>query len=119
MYCSTNQSLNRHKNKCLNIRNHKCKEYGDAFTRQDVLDNHMKHKHSDERNYVCEVEGCGQAFKSENNLKEHMKSHSDKKPHQCPYCTKSYKTHTGLQTHVYTKHPKEYKEETNNPKVEE
>ena len=52
----------------------------------------MKRKHSNERNYGCEVEGCGKAFKTENNLKGHVKSHSDKKPHQSRYCEKAYKS---------------------------
>ena len=119
MYCTTKRGLNQHINKCFDIRNFKCKECGEAFTRQDVLDDHMKHKHSDERNYVCKVEGCGQAFKSEAALRGHMKTHSNKMPHQCPYCKKTYKTNQGLQTHVFKKHPEEYKEATNDPKVEE
>ena len=119
MYCTTKRGLNLHIDKCEDNRNFKCTVCGAAFTRQDVLDAHMKHKHSDERNYVCEVEGCGQAFKSEANLRSHMKSHCDKMPHQCPYCKKAYKRHGSLQTHVFKKHPEEYKEETNNPKVEE
>ena len=79
----------------------------------------MEIKHSDERNYVCDFEDCGKAFKTQRCLEHHMKSHSDKKPHQCPYCKKSYKYHQALQTHVSKTHPEEYKEAINDPKVEE
>ena len=77
----------------------------------------MKRKHSNERNYGCEVENCGKAFKTENDLRKHIKSHSDKKPHKCPYCQKAYKRFEPLQTHVLKKHPEEYKQE-NDPKIE-
>ena len=76
------------------------------------------HKHSDERNHVCDFEGCGEAFKTEDNLRAHKKSHSDKKPHKCPYCPKAYKRFDAMQTHVFKKHPEEYNQE-NNSKVEE
>merc|ERR1712012_1536133 len=100
MYCSTKGNLDKHIDKCLNIRNFKCLECGEAFTRKDVLDAHMKYKHSDERNYVCEVEGCGKEFKTKASLTNHMKSHSDERPHKCPFCEKDYKQHRHLQTHV-------------------
>jgi len=119
MYLASAGSLHNHINKCEDNRNFKCTEYGEAFVHKKTLDDHMKHKHSDETNYVCKVEGCGQAFKSEAALRGHMKSHSDKKPHQCPYCKNAYKTNQDLQSHVFKKHPEEYKEATNDPKVEE
>jgi len=59
MYLASTGSLHHHINKCLNIRNFKCLKCGEAFLRQHHLDAHMEHKHSDKRNYVCKVEGCG------------------------------------------------------------
>ena len=118
MYCSSKQALDKHNDKCLNIRKFKCKECGEAFVEKKTLDAHMERKHSDERNYVCEVKGCGRAFKTKSDLRDHKKSHSDKKPHQCPYCPKAYKRFEPLQTHVFKKHPEEYNQE-NDPKVEE
>ena len=118
MYCSTRWNLDQHIKVCFNIRNYKCSECGAAFVEKKTLDDHMKYKHSDERNYFCDVEGCGEAFKTEANLRGHMKSHSDEKQHQCPYCEKAYKINRDLQTHVYNKHPEEYKKE-NDPKDEE
>ena len=118
MYCTTKSGLNTHIDKCLNNRKFKCEECGAAFVQKGHLDDHMKHKHSDERNYVCDFEGCGEAFKSEPALYIHKKSHSDEKLHQCRYCPKAYKTNQNLQTHVYKEHPEEYKQE-NDQKVEE
>ena len=118
MYLASAGSLLNHRDKCLNIRKFQCTECGEAFVQKGHLDAHMKHKHSDERNYDCDFEGCGEAFKSEQALRDHKKSHSDKKPHQCPYCKKAYKRFGAMQTHVLYKHPEEYKQE-NDPKVEE
>ena len=118
MYCTTKGNLNKHIDKCLNNRKFKCEECGEAFFEKRHLDDHMRYKHSDERNYVCDVEGCGAAFKSEPALKQHMRSHSDEKPHQCPYCKEAYKTNQDLRTHVFKIHPEEYNKE-NDPKVEE
>ena len=118
MYCTTKSGLNNHIYTCFNIRNFKCSECGKAFFRKHHLDDHMKSKHSDEKNYVCEVKDCGKAFKTENELKKHKKSHSDERTHQCPYCEQAYKDHTNLQTHVYLKHTEKWKE-GNDPDVEE
>ena len=88
----------------MKIRNYKCKVCGEAFYQKHVLDDHMKHKHSEERNHICSVKGCGKAFKSEQSLRLHMKSYSDEKPHQCRYCEKAYKHFGALQSHVLKKH---------------
>ena len=118
MYCTTKGNLNQHIDSCLNIRKFECPECKEKFGRKYALDNHMKCKHSDERNYVCEVKGCGNKFKTQSALTKHMKSHSDERTHQCPYCDKTYKTNEGLLCHVYLKHPEKYKE-GNDPDVEE
>ena len=70
------------------------------------------------KNYVCEVKGCGEAFKTKPDLTKHMKTHSNERTHQCPYCEQAYKDHRNLQTNVYLKHPEKYKE-GNDPEVEE
>ena len=62
--------------------------------------------------------GCGKAFKTKVDRSNHKKSHSDEKQHPCPYCKKAYKYFCAMQTHVFKKHPEEYKEE-NDPTVEE
>ena len=118
IYCTTKHGLDKHIDSCLNIRNFKCLKCGEAFVQKIHLDAHMEHKHSDERNYKCEVEGCGMAFKSKRNLTNHMRSHSDERPYKCPYCEKDYKTLTPLRTHIFKKHPEEYKQE-NDSEVEE
>ena len=119
-YFSCKSALNIHIDKCLNIRKHKCPKCQEAFFRKHHLENHMERKHSDERNHICDVEGCGKAFKTEVDLRNHKKTHSDKKLYKCPYCPnpKEYKYFQALRTHVFKKHPEEYKEE-NDPKIEE
>ena len=110
--------MNQHIKYCLQIKNYKCEECKEAFVTQAELNDHMERKHSDERNYACNVKGCGKAFKTKGDLNAHKKSHSDKKPHQCPYCKKSYKQLGWLQHHVLKKHSEEYKAE-NDSKIEE
>ena len=107
MYLSEPTALRRHIDKCLNIRNFICSKCGEAFVQKIALDNHMKYKHSNDRNYICDVEGCGKAFKSKSNLAQHKQTHSEERPHQCPYCEKAYKHFKDLLTHVDTKHSKE------------
>ena len=87
-YLSTKWSLNRHIDRCLGIKIFKCPECKKAFFLKNELENHMKHNHSNDRNYVCDVEDC------------------EERPHQCPYCEKAYKSLQSLLTHVYSKHPK-------------
>ena len=111
-------NLNRHIDRCLKIKKHKCPKCEDKFVTQGDLNLHMARKHSDKRNYICDFKGCGKAFKTQSDLSNHKKSHSDKKPLKCPYCPKEYKRFSNLRTHVYKKHPEEYKEE-NDPKIEE
>ena len=79
MYCSNQSNLNQHIDKCLNIRNHKCEECGEAFVEERTLNDHLERKHSDERNYVCDFKGCGKAFKTKVDLSNHKKKQSDKK----------------------------------------
>ena len=120
-YFTSKSGLNLHIKYCKKIKVYKCPdpECEKSFVTQWELDRHMAHKHSDERNHICDFKGCGKAFKTENKLRAHKKSrHSDEKPHKCPYCKKPYKTLTPLRTHVFKKHPEKYKE-YNDPKVEE
>ena len=106
-YLSTKGNLKTHIDRCLGIKNFKCPKCKTAFSQKIELQNHMKYKHSDDRNYICDVEGCGKAFKSKSNLAQHKQTHSEERPHQCPYCEKAYKQFNDLLTHVDTKHSKE------------
>ena len=121
-YYPTRKGLNQHIKYCKKIKEYKCPdpECEKSFVTKLELDDHIARKHSDERNHICDFEGCGEAFKTEADLRQHKKSHSDKRLHKCPYCPnpKAYKTLQSLRTHVSKKHQKEYKEE-NDPKVEE
>ena len=121
-YFTSKSGLNLHIKYCKKIKEYKCPdpECEKSFVTQWELDRHMAHKHSDERNHICDFKGCGKAFKTEGGLNIHMKTHSDKKLYKCPYCPnpKEYKYFQALRTHVFKKHPEEYKEE-NDPKIEE
>ena len=123
MYLASRGSLHNHKKTCLDERNFKCSECGDTFFQKHHLDDHIKYKHSKERNYVCDVKVrgkvCGKSFKTETGLNNHKKTHSDEKPHQCPHCKKAYKTLKPLRTHVYKEHQEEYQQSEESLKLEQ
>lgn len=43
-----------------------------------------------ERNFSCPYEGCTMRFARKFNLKKHMLTHVDHKPHVCNYCDAAY-----------------------------
>ena len=47
------------------------------------------------------------------------KTHSDKKPYQCPHCEKTYTRFLTLRTHVHKKHPEEYEQFEESLKLEQ
>ena len=44
-----------------------------------------RNRHSENRPYLCEAEGCGKGFKRKNELKRHGLSH-DSPGYVCPFC---------------------------------
>ena len=81
---------------------------GKQFNQQKQLENHEK-DHLDENGdflhnldiFTCTV--CEKDFKYENNLKTHMKLHTEEKL-QCGECGKYYTTPRGLKEHITIKH---------------
>lgn len=43
-----------------------------------------------EKNFACPYETCAMRFEKKFNLKKHMLTHSDFKPHACNYCDAAY-----------------------------
>lgn len=72
------------------------------------LKKHLKNIHNTERvkkEYPCTFENCEKKFHTEDNLKRHMKFHSDVRNYQCPQCPKRFKTSAALRGHVIVHDP--------------
>ena len=65
-------------------------------------------KHSNDRPFVCEVEGCGKRFKRVRNYTKHLDIHKNKF-FKCTFegCDKTYETGPGLLTHQQSAHIKD------------
>nr|XP_034304450.1 transcriptional regulator ATRX isoform X2 [Crassostrea gigas] len=72
------------------------------------LKKHLKNIHNTERvkkEYPCTFENCEKKFHTEDNLKRHMKFHSDVRNYPCPQCPKRFKTSAALRGHVIVHDP--------------
>ncbi|XP_077994753.1 uncharacterized protein LOC144448399 [Glandiceps talaboti] len=80
------------------------------------LQQHMKNMHSvdqESKTVLCEL--CGRSFKSEENLKRHMRIHLDTNPIKCSFCEQCFTSQTVLQKHMdkeHSSHPDAFKCET-------
>lgn len=55
-----------------------------------------------EKLYVCQIDNCGQAFKSAFGLKVHYRTHTGEKPYKCDLCDMSYTVKSTLKIHKRT-----------------
>ena len=60
------------------------------------------------QNFICKLPDCGKIFRYKSEILRHISTHSDFRPHPCPYdgCKKSFKRADALENHVRT-HTKE------------
>jgi len=87
-------------------RRFKCEHKGceKSFVYQAHLRFHTQHAHMGYCPYICDFEGCGRCFYSENHLIVHLRAHSGVKPFVCPYdsCKKAFTTTGNLRNHIRT-----------------
>jgi uncharacterized Zn-finger protein len=57
---------------------------------------------SGERQFVCEVAGCGKRFATANVLRVHRRTHTGERPYACKVCPKAFASHTNLKNHRRT-----------------
>lgn len=64
------------------------------------------HELGDERPYVCQVTGCGKAFRSEKTLRSHQIVHSEEKGFACTYpnCGRTFNRVDNMRAHVLGVH---------------
>jgi len=60
------------------------------------------------QNFICKLPDCGKIFRYKSEILRHISTHSNFRPHPCPYdgCKKSFKRADALENHVRT-HTKE------------
>ncbi|KIM30288.1 hypothetical protein M408DRAFT_328323 [Serendipita vermifera MAFF 305830] len=71
--------------------------------RLDILYDHIRDKHFDNRPFRCSVSTCKQAFTREHNLKRHELTHQAQGL-PCPMCDKVYTRDDNLKRHIQLKH---------------
>lgn len=60
------------------------------------------------KNIVALFQQCDSAFSSKQLLRNHIKSHSDQRPHACPHCERAFKMKAQLQIHIRRIHTPGY-----------
>ena len=92
------EALSAHVRLHLGIKRFECEICGKKYGYYSHLNVHVKRVHKKLRPYSCEV--CGKAFTMMNNLRYHMKIHSDVKPHKCHLCGRGFVYPNDLQRHI-------------------
>ena len=59
---------------------------------------HIMSNHENVNKFACEM--CNYAGNRAADFREHLLTHSERKPHQCPHCSYSCIRPTGLQKHM-------------------
>ncbi|KAL4239941.1 hypothetical protein ACF0H5_000737 [Mactra antiquata] len=83
-----------------------CEMCGEKFKYKRYYDVH-KRRHTGERPYICEVEGCGKDFRSPDGLKQHKWVHENRF-FLCNYCGRKFKQPSLLNNHKKT-HTEEWR----------
>ena len=63
---------------------------------------HKRHVHSNSRPYDCPY--CGKLFKTNDELKSHVRIHTGAKPYSCRYCSECFTWLAQLKTHLLKSH---------------
>lgn len=61
-----------------------------------------KKKRKSKERYLCKY--CNKPFDFQSSLKRHLRTHTNERPFQCIFCTKSFKQKGNLMTHIVSVH---------------
>ncbi|XP_023330424.1 zinc finger protein 429 [Eurytemora carolleeae] len=86
-------------------REYPCDECDKVFRKKYNLESH-KLMHSDFKQFLCDVEGCGRRFKRHVTLRQHIDSVHNKlySTVYCNFCTAQFKSRSGLRLHIAAVH---------------
>ncbi|KAF2460937.1 hypothetical protein BDY21DRAFT_135734 [Lineolata rhizophorae] len=82
-----------------------CKGCGEQ-TQKSKLERHLC-THTKYKPFVCQFDGCGQAFTTKQILQHHVKTHQGTRDKKCELCDYTCTTQTSLQNHIRAVHTKE------------
>lgn len=87
---------------------YRCSHCGKKLSSARSLNIHEK-IHTGQKNYICQVEGCGKSFYIKSMLIRHQFVHSNNREERCPYkkCTsrvKLFKTKADVKQHIKNWH---------------
>ncbi|KAG5666564.1 hypothetical protein PVAND_014582 [Polypedilum vanderplanki] len=84
-----------------------CDTCGNGYAELKSLKNHIMRIHLNippEKKFSCTFDGCSMKFAKRYNLKKHMMTHLDMKPHECQYCGTAYASKGDLFKHLQKNH---------------
>ena len=99
------EQLIQHKKVHDRYNNPECPKCEKRFSRSHVLERHLMTQHNIYHTYPQ----CSKTFLKKSVYNEHMKIHSNNKPHNCCMCTKSFSLQANLRKHE-VEHSKEEKQ---------
>ena len=73
-----------------------------SFSQSSTLQRHKRQVHDNRRPYDCPY--CGKLFKTNSQLKLHVRIHTGAKPHSCKHCSQRFTYSYQLKTHLLKSH---------------
>ena len=99
MFCSRGNLLSHKAQSKCGAEEVVCPICGHKCNNKYYLKRHLM-KHTGERPYKCEFEGCGKGFFDSQTLQNHRKIHLDIKEYQCSLCPKAFRQRSALVIHM-------------------
>ena len=99
MFCSRGNLLSHKAQSKCGAEEVVCPTCGHKCNNKYYLKRHLM-KHTGERPYKCEFEGCGKGFFDSQTLQNHRKIHLDIKEFQCSLCPKAFRQSYALVIHM-------------------
>lgn len=109
LVCTCAQSLERHgRTHSARERKHRCTECERTYLTAHQLKIHYRRKHTDERPFACEAEGCTKRYAERSELNVHVQSAHSRTRYACRQCPGTYNSAKYLAQHVAREHTGDY-----------